>query len=340
MSETAAQYLFAVLDDIDTVSDIAKSDDKLYRELVEKLHRKRFNCGTTDGYTVVMRAEPQTAPELTATCQKLLPGGIIDDATYAEIEDALDRADAPATVGGRWLKLHERIAALTAERPAASAEPQSQADSSPQTAPIPAECETRFITDGDRAYADGLLEDLRGDGLSRDEAAQWFCKARVENARRRSQAEIAKRPTEFLAWARETFGSIALARGERLMRFAEEAIELAHAGGMERSTLDAITDRVYSREPGTIKKEIGQAQACLEMYAENVGESADALAEIEWQRVQSIPQEEWDRRHAAKQALGIALTRPVCTCGGDPDQPGDTDFARAITRRIICQTLK
>jgi hypothetical protein len=76
-----------------------------------------------------LRAEPQTAPELTATCQKLLPGGIIDDATYAEIEDALDRADAPATVGGRWLKLHERIAALTAERPAASAEPQSQAES-------------------------------------------------------------------------------------------------------------------------------------------------------------------------------------------------------------------
>jgi hypothetical protein len=72
---------------------------------------------------------PQAAPELTATCQKLLPGGIIDDATYAEIEDALDRADAPATVGGRWLKLHERIAALTAERPAASAEPQSQAES-------------------------------------------------------------------------------------------------------------------------------------------------------------------------------------------------------------------
>jgi hypothetical protein len=70
-------------------------------------------------------AQPQTAPELTATCQKLLPGGIIDDATYAEIEDALDRADAPATVGGRWLKLHERIAALSAERPAASAEPQS-----------------------------------------------------------------------------------------------------------------------------------------------------------------------------------------------------------------------
>lgn len=54
MSEAAAQYLFALLDDIDTVGDIAKADDKLYRELVEKLHRKRFNVGSTDGYTVVI----------------------------------------------------------------------------------------------------------------------------------------------------------------------------------------------------------------------------------------------------------------------------------------------
>jgi hypothetical protein len=76
-------------------------------------------------------SSPQATPELTATCQKLLPGGIVDDATYAEIEDALDRAEAPSIVGGRWLKLHERIAALTAERTAASAEPQSQAVSAP-----------------------------------------------------------------------------------------------------------------------------------------------------------------------------------------------------------------
>lgn len=91
------------------------------------------------------------------------------------------------------------------------------------------------------------------------------------------------------------------------MRFIEEAVELAHADEMERSTLDAIANRVYSRPPGEITKEIGQAQACLETYAENIGESADLLAEIEWQRVQAIPQAEWLRRHAAKQAIGIAL---------------------------------
>lgn len=91
------------------------------------------------------------------------------------------------------------------------------------------------------------------------------------------------------------------------MRFVEEATELAHADGMERETLDAIVNRVYSRPPGEVRKEIGQAQATLEVYAEHIGESADALAEIEWQRVQSIPQAEWERRHAAKQAIGIAM---------------------------------
>ena len=116
------------------------------------------------------------------------------------------------------------------------------------------------------------------------------------------------RPRDFLAWAVEMFGPVAKVRGERMMRFVEEAVELAHADNMELETLHAIIRRVYSRPPGSIEKEIGQAQACLETYAENCGYSSDALTEKEWQRVQSIPREEWTRRHSAKQALGIALT--------------------------------
>ena len=45
------EYLWDLLDDIDTVSDIAKEDDKLYRRLVESHQRKRFDIGITcDGY--------------------------------------------------------------------------------------------------------------------------------------------------------------------------------------------------------------------------------------------------------------------------------------------------
>lgn len=122
------------------------------------------------------------------------------------------------------------------------------------------------------------------------------------------QENATDRPAAFLAWAVEMFGPVAKVRGERLMRFVEEAIELAHADNMELETLHAIIRRVYSRPAGTIEKEIGQAQACLETYAENCGYSSADLAEREWRRVQGIPKEEWTRRHSAKQAIGIALS--------------------------------
>jgi hypothetical protein len=128
----------------------------------------------------VVYAQPQTAPELTATCQKLLPGGIIDDATYAEIEDALDRADAPATVGGRWLKLHERIAALTAERPAASAEPQSQADSSPQAArPVDLEAIAEIVQ-SERAAGSGHYDTAQ-------KLLEYFVRCQAESAQKGSK---------------------------------------------------------------------------------------------------------------------------------------------------------
>jgi hypothetical protein len=56
--EAAARFLFDLLDDIDTASDRAKGDDNAYRAIVERLHRRRFEVATTDGYTVVFRASP------------------------------------------------------------------------------------------------------------------------------------------------------------------------------------------------------------------------------------------------------------------------------------------
>lgn len=114
------------------------------------------------------------------------------------------------------------------------------------------------------------------------------------------------RPKEFLQWAVDMFGQIALDRQERLSRFVEEAIELAHAEGMRLDLMEKIVARVYSRERGNTAKEIGQAQACLETFAESIGLSSDAEATIEFERVKAIPKEEWTRRHSAKVALGIA----------------------------------
>lgn len=46
-------YLWKLLDDIDTVDDIAKGDDQVYRHLVRNIQKRRFEVGDTDGYTVV-----------------------------------------------------------------------------------------------------------------------------------------------------------------------------------------------------------------------------------------------------------------------------------------------
>ena len=114
------------------------------------------------------------------------------------------------------------------------------------------------------------------------------------------------RPGRFLAWARETFGEIALDPRERTLRFVEEAIELAHASDVDHVTLQAIIKRVYARPAGGVPKEMGQALATLELLAKATGIDADAEATKEFYRVQSIPKDEWERRHSAKVAIGIA----------------------------------
>ena len=51
MSKEIIEYLWQIIDDIDTASDIAKSNDAVYRNMVEKLQKKRWNTNiTTDGY--------------------------------------------------------------------------------------------------------------------------------------------------------------------------------------------------------------------------------------------------------------------------------------------------
>jgi hypothetical protein len=120
-----------------------------------------------------------------------------------------------------------------------------------------------------------------------------------------------ERPAAFLAWAVDMFGPVAKLRSERLLRFVEEAIELAHAEGMERDVFNRVADRVYSRPPGEAPKEIGQAQACLETFAENIGLSSADEAQREWERVQGIPRDEWTRRHTAKQAIARPHHSPI-----------------------------
>ncbi len=51
-----AQYLYQLLDDIDTATDMAKADDKLYRAIVERTQAKKADVvAECDGYMVTLR---------------------------------------------------------------------------------------------------------------------------------------------------------------------------------------------------------------------------------------------------------------------------------------------
>jgi hypothetical protein len=113
------------------------------------------------------------------------------------------------------------------------------------------------------------------------------------------------RPQDFYHWAIATFGPIATSTEERVARFLEEAIEVAHSNRLPPHVILRLVDRVYSREPGAMPQEIGQAQICLECLAESLGLSADAEADAEFARVQALPKDHWVQRQRAKAELGI-----------------------------------
>ncbi len=118
------------------------------------------------------------------------------------------------------------------------------------------------------------------------------------------------RPKAFLDWAATVFGSIARSKEERTVRFLEEAIEVAHASGIQIGTVSGLAERVYARPSGHLSRELGQAAVTLEMLAEVNCLSLEDEAATEFERVQSIPIDEWQARHAAKIKLGIAKASP------------------------------
>lgn len=67
-AERAALYLFNLLDDVDTASDIAKDRHDVYRQLVHAAQAKRFNVASTDGYAVMLHSE---TPEHALTRQRM-----------------------------------------------------------------------------------------------------------------------------------------------------------------------------------------------------------------------------------------------------------------------------
>ncbi len=114
------------------------------------------------------------------------------------------------------------------------------------------------------------------------------------------------RSKDFLEFARRQWGDYSITPKERALRFLEEAIELAQAAGIDVLMANAVVCRVYQRPAGNVEREYNQAALLLEAYGEAAhGYSPSDGAAMEWDRIQDIPDAEWQRRHEAKRAQGI-----------------------------------
>jgi len=110
---------------------------------------------------------------------------------------------------------------------------------------------------------------------------------------------------ELLTWATNTFGPIATNKEERIKRFAEEAIELCQACGLDYEQLVEIAMYVYDRDCGAIHQEIGQSALSLALLAEVCGEDMEKELNNEFDRAQSFDREYWQARQNRKASMGI-----------------------------------
>jgi len=117
-----------------------------------------------------------------------------------------------------------------------------------------------------------------------------------------------QRQSAILEWANATFGeATASNKGERIRRFAEEAIEMAQAVGLDKQALHDIIDHVYAKPAGNIAQEIGQVGVSLLALVENLGISAEEEEFKEFDRITSLPSGYWQARQNAKAEKGLAL---------------------------------
>jgi hypothetical protein len=139
------------------------------------------------------------------------------------------------------------------------------------------------------------------------QAERETCEAEIEHLKAEVVAVAGTSYFEALGWAIVTFGQVAADKRERVLRFVEEAIEVAHSGGLSVGDLSKIIDRVMGREIGDLNVEIAQAALTLGTLAAKIGLNLREAEAAEFLRIKAIPKEEWERRHAVKRAMGIAL---------------------------------
>ena len=102
-----------------------------------------------------------------------------------------------------------------------------------------------------------------------------------------AQYDRSTKQSRVASWVRSVFSEKeSIDIPERALRTAEEALELAQACGVDAATLHRLVDYVMGRPAGKPAQEIAGTMVTLYAMAGALGVDADAVFEVELERIQ------------------------------------------------------
>jgi len=142
---------------------------------------------------------------------------------------------------------------------------------------------------------------------------------------------------DVFRWVRDTFGEATFNPRERVLRFLEEAIELAQAEGIEYVQAMRVLGHVYEKPSGDPALEVGGVGVTLLAYCASKGVWADETERKEVTRVFAIDPTYFRERHNAKAAAGIAAWTDARTDKRADAEPENKSSVTSPYHRSDCQ---
>ena len=106
-------------------------------------------------------------------------------------------------------------------------------------------------------------------------------------------------------WCVEAFAGEDSSPRIRMLRFIEEATELAQAHGLSQTEVEYVVSYVFGRPVGEPYQEVGGVMVTLNCYCEAAGISLVDAEQDEIARVNSKPLEHFQKRQREKTASGL-----------------------------------
>lgn len=106
-------------------------------------------------------------------------------------------------------------------------------------------------------------------------------------------------------WCVEAFAGGDNSPRIRMLRFVEEAAELAQAQGLSEAAVQNIVSYVFKRPVGEMHQEVGGVMVTLQCFCQAAGLSVVDAEQDEIARVNSKPIEHFQRRQREKAQAGL-----------------------------------